>query len=109
MEDIEDNVEVDVIYPLVTLCVDLIGKGTAPRIDQIQYFVEHFGNANQKTKQCLQDNILALIATLAYDNVSTTCDQNRELVVFQLMTISVESIIANYKLKDYPQEKVLNL
>jgi hypothetical protein len=74
------------------------------RIDQIQYFIEHFGNANQKSKQCLQDNFIALIATLAFDNVSTTCDQNREMVVFQLMAISIDSIIANYRLKDCPQE-----
>jgi len=107
MEDIEENVEADVIHPLVTLSVDMIGKGTSPRIDQIQYFIEHFGNANQKTKQCLQDNFIALIATLAFDNVSTTCDQNREMVVFQLMAISIDSIIANYRLKDYPQEKVI--
>ena len=92
-------------YPLVTLCVDMIGKGTSPRIDQIQYFVEHFSSSNQKTKQCLQDNILALISVLAFDTVSTQCDQ---MVVFQLMTINVDLIIANYKLKEYPQEKVFN-
>ena len=108
MEDIEDTLDTPVEYPLVTLCVDMIGKGTSPRIDQIQYFVEHFSSSNQKTKQCLQDNILALISILAFDTVWTQFDRNREKVVFQLMTINVDLIIANYKLKEYPQEKVFN-
>jgi len=106
MDDIEDTQDAPVEYPLVTLCVDMIGKGTSPRIDQIQYFVEHFSSSNQKTKQCLQNNILALISILAFDTVSTQFERNREIVVFQLMTINVDLIIANYRLKEYPQEKV---
>jgi len=109
MDEIEDNLDAPVQYPLVTLCVDMIGKGTAPRIDQIQYFVEHFSCTNTKTKQCLQDNLLALIAILALDTVSTQCDRTKEMIVFQLMTINVDLIIANYPLKDYPQEKVINI
>ena len=79
----------------------MIGKGTSPRIDQIQYFVEHFSSTNQKTKQCLQDNILALISILALDTVWTQFDRNREKVVFQLMTINVDLIIAQEKVFNY--------
>jgi hypothetical protein len=34
MEDIEDIVEADIVFPLVTLCVDKIGIGPSPRIDE---------------------------------------------------------------------------
>ncbi len=37
MEDIEENVEADAIFPLVTLSVDMIGKGTSPRINSTSY------------------------------------------------------------------------
>ena len=77
------------------------------RNDQIQYFVEHFGSATLKTKQILQDNLIALIAVLAYDDVSTSQKQQREMVLFQLMAVSIDSITNNYKLKDFPQDKVI--
>jgi len=106
IEDQDGNVEAENDLPAQALCLQMIDRGLEPRIDQIQYFIEHFGTASAKTEQMLSDNFISLIATLAYDDVSTNQDRQREVVVFQLMTISVDSILANYKLKAYPQDQV---
>ena len=95
--------------PSIILILSMIEKGNVTRTDQIQYFVEHFGSSNSKTRLILQDNLIALIAVLAFDDVSTGQKSQREMVLFQLMTISIDAIMNNYKLKDYPQEKVLHL
>lgn len=105
----DDIVDVDNGAPSIILLLSMVEKGHVTRNDQIQYFIEHFGSANPKTKQILQDNIISLIATLAYDDLSSNQDRQREMVKFQLMTISIEAILANYKLKDYPQDKVHNI
>ena len=68
-----------------------------------------FGSSNSKTRLILQDNLIALIAALALDAVSTGQKSQREMVFFQLMAISIDAIMNNYKLKDYPQEKVFHL
>ena len=100
-------VEEDNGVPSIILLLSMIEKGNVTRNDQIQYFVEHFGSATLKTKQILQDNLIALIAVLAYDDVSTSQKQQREMVLFQLMAVSIDSITNNYKLKDFPQDKVI--
>jgi hypothetical protein len=87
----------------------LVCLSNRSRLLQIQYLIEHFCSANPKTKLILQENILSLIATLAYDDISSNCDRQREMMKFQLMTISIDSIMANYKLKDYAQGKVNNI
>jgi hypothetical protein len=56
----------------------MIEKGNVTRTDQIQYFVEHFGSSNSKTRLILQDNLIALIAVLAFDDVSTGQKSQRE-------------------------------
>ena len=108
-----DDPDVEIIeedngVPSIILLLSMIEKGNVTRNDQIQYFVEHFGSATLKTKQILQDNLIALIAVLAYDDVSTSQKQQREMVLFQLMAVSIDSIMNNYKLKDFPQDKVLH-
>ena len=42
--------------------------------------------------------MLSLIATLAYDNVSSTCDRQRELTVFSLVQTSADNVIANWNM-----------
>jgi len=109
--DIDPDVEVvdvDNGVPSIILLLSMIEKGNVTRTDQIQYFVEHFSTASSKTKAILQDNLIALIAVLAFDDVSTNHSQQREIVLFQLITVSIDSIMTNYKLKDFPQEKVLH-
>jgi len=109
--DIDPDVEVvdvDNGVPSIILLLSMIEKGNVTRTDQIQYFVEHFGTASSKTKAILQDNLIAFIAVLAFDDVSTNHSQQREIVLFQLITVSIDSIMTNYKLKDFPQEKVLH-
>jgi len=69
------------------LCLSMIDRGLAPRIDQIQFFVDHFSISSSKTKQILIDNFIALIAILAYDDVSTNQERQRELVLFQLISV----------------------
>ena len=102
-DEVVDDIEQ---LPLLTLCVNMIERGVANSTDPIQYLVQHFGSFNPKTKQILLDNMVSLIATLAYDNVSSTCDRVRELTVFSLVQTSVDNVIANYRLKDYAQDKV---
>jgi len=87
----------------------MIDKGNIIRYDQIRFFIDHFSLATIKTKQILQDNMIALVATLAFDDVSTNQSQQREMILFQHMEISIDAILMNYSLKDYPMEKVLHL
>jgi hypothetical protein len=105
-EDNEEVVDDDFQPPLLTLCVNMIERGIANSTDPIQYFVLHFGSCNPKTKQILLDNMIALIATLSFDDVSSTCDRQRELTVYSLVQTSVDNVIANYRLKEYAQDKV---
>jgi len=106
IDNIDDNVELEFDQPNITLTMNMIERGIAPRCDPIQFFVEHFSTSSSKTKQILQDNFISLIAILAFDDVSTNCERQREMVLFQHMTISVDSIMSNYKMKEYAQEKV---
>lgn len=103
-----DIVEEDNGVPCTILLLSMIEKGNVTRNDQIQYFVEHFGSSTTKTKQILQDNLIALIAVLAYDDVSSNQGVQKEVVLFQLMSVSIDAVMNNYKLKDFPQEKVLH-
>ena len=102
-----DIVDVDNGVPSIILILSMIEKGNIIRNDQIQYFVEHFGTFNSKTKSILHDNMIALIAVLAFDDISSNQSPQREIVLFQLMTVSIDAVLNNYKLKDFPQEKVL--
>jgi len=104
-----DVVDVDNGVPSIILHLSMIEKGNIIRNDQIRFFIDHFSSANLKTKQILQDNMIALVATLAYDDVSTNQSQQREMMLFQHMAISIDAILMNYSLKDYPMEKVLHL
>ena len=104
-----DVVDVDNGVPSIILHLSMIEKGNIIRYDQISFFIDHFSSANIKTKQILQDNMIALVATLAYDDVSTHLSQQREMNLFQHMAISIDAILMNYSLKDYPMEKVLHL
>lgn len=101
-------VVVDNGVPSIILLLSMIEKSNVTRNDQIQFFVEHFGTSDSKTKQILQDNLIALIAILAFDDISTRQEVQKEIVLFQLMAVSIDAIMNNYKLKDYPQEKVLH-
>ena len=49
---------------------------------------------------------MALIATLAFDDISTNFERQREMVIFQHMAISIDAILSNYKMKEIAQEKV---
>jgi len=44
--------------------------------------------------------MIALVATLAFDDVSTNQSQQREMILFQHMEISIDAILMNYSLKD---------
>ena len=103
-QDGQDEIENDL--PAQALCLSMIDRGLAPSIDQIAFFIDHFGVTSVKTKQMLHDNFIALIAILAYDDISTNHERQREVVLFQLMSISVDNILANYKMKAYPQDQV---
>jgi hypothetical protein len=105
-EEIEQVVDDDYQPPLLTLCVNMIERGIANSTDPIQYLVQHFGSCNPKTKLILLDNMISLIATVSFDDVSSTCDRQRELTVYSLVQTSVDNVIANYRLKEYAQDKV---
>jgi len=102
----DDVMGVDNDIPHQILLVNMIDKGHLIHSNQLEYFLLHFSTCNPKTKSILQDNFIALIAILAFDNVSTTCERQREMVVFQHMCISIDDILANYKLKEYAHEMV---
>ena len=44
---------------------------------------------------------------LAFNDVSTTQARGKEFTMYQLMSTNVDGILSNYKMKAYPQEKVL--
>ena len=69
--DVEIVEEENGVPSIIVLILSMIEKGNVTRTDQIHYFVEHFGSSNSKTRLILQDNLIALIAALALDAVST--------------------------------------
>jgi len=106
--DLDDDVmDGDNDIPHQILLVNMIERGNLIHTNQLEYFIQHFSSCNPKTKTILQDNFVALIATLAYDNVSTNFERQREMVIFQHMAISIDHILANYKMKDIAQDKVM--
>jgi len=84
----------------------MIERGHVIHTNQLEYFIQHFSTCNPKTKLILQDNFIALIATLAYDYVSTNLDRQREIVIYCQMAISIDNILANYKMKQIAQDQV---
>jgi hypothetical protein len=100
-EDVED-------VPLashIILSVNMIERGSEP-IDEIKYLVTEFA-ARNKNKELVLNNYIELIAVLAFNDVSTTQARGKEFTMYQLMSTNVDGILSNYKMKAYPQEKVL--
>jgi len=86
--------DVDNDIPHQILLVNMIERGHLIDTNQLEFFILHFGAANLKTKAILQDNYIALIAILVFDDVSTNCERQREMVVFYHIYISIDSILA---------------
>ena len=94
-EDVED-------VPLashIILSVNMIERGSEP-IDEIKYLVTEFA-ARNKNKELVLNSYIELI------DVSTTQARGKEFTMYQLMSTNVDGILSNYKMKAYPQEKVL--
>ena len=75
IEDLDEQAEAENDLPAQALCLSMIDRGLAPRIDQIQFFVSI---SSSKTMQILTET---LIAILAYDDVSTNQERQRDVLM----------------------------
>jgi len=53
IDNIDDNVELEFDQPNITLTMNMIERGIAPRCDPIQFFVEHFSTSSRFFKTTL--------------------------------------------------------